>query len=67
MENRIRVLIADGLAKEGIAILQQNSKIELLAFEAIDRVELKEKLSQIDILMKSYEECEIFKYTLNTY
>ena len=51
MENRIRVLIADGLAKEGIAILQQNSKIELLAFEAIDRVELKEKLSQIDILI----------------
>ena len=51
MENRIRVLIADGLAKEGIAILQQNSKIELLAFEAIDRLELKEKLSQIDILI----------------
>ncbi len=47
----MRVLIADGLAKEGSALLKQNSKIELLAFDAIDRMELKEKLPQIDILI----------------
>jgi D-3-phosphoglycerate dehydrogenase len=51
MANKLRVLIADGLAKEGSTLLTQNSKIELLAFDAIDRNELKEKLSQVEILI----------------
>jgi D-3-phosphoglycerate dehydrogenase len=51
MENKMRVLIADGLAKEGASLLKQNSKIEVLPFDAIDRTELKEKLPQVDILI----------------
>ncbi len=47
----MRVLIADGLAKEGASLLKQNSKIEVLPFDAIDRTELKEKLPQVDILI----------------
>ena len=51
MENKIKVLIADGLAKDGLAILKSNPKIEVLSFDAIDRGELKEKLPQINILI----------------
>lgn len=47
----MKVLIADGLAKEGSALLKQNTNIELLAFDAIDRSELKEKLPQVEILI----------------
>jgi len=51
MANKMRVLIADGLAKEGSTLLKQNSQIELMAFDAIDRAELKEKLPQVEILI----------------
>jgi D-3-phosphoglycerate dehydrogenase len=51
MENKIKVLIADGLAKEGISLLKQNSKIDIMAFDSLDRVELKEKLPQVEILI----------------
>ncbi|NBY20224.1 hypothetical protein EBQ74_08280 [bacterium] len=51
MANKMRVLIADGLAKEGSSLLKQNSQIELMAFDAIDREELKEKLPQVEILI----------------
>lgn len=47
----MRVLIADGLAKEGTTLLRQNNKIEVLGFDSIDRAELKEKLPQVDILI----------------
>lgn len=51
MENKTKVLIADGLAKEGSALLKQNPNIEVLAFDSIDRTELKEKLPQVEILI----------------
>lgn len=48
---QFRVLIADGLAKEGIEVLKKNPRIEVLEFSAIDRDELKKKLPEIDILI----------------
>lgn len=49
--SQFRILIADGLAKEGIEVLKKNSKLEVLEFSAIDRDELKKKLPEIDILV----------------
>jgi D-3-phosphoglycerate dehydrogenase len=51
MQNKMTVLIADGLAKDGLALLIANPKIDLLAFDAIERTELKERLPQVDILI----------------
>ncbi len=46
-----KVLIADGLAAEGIAKLKTLPSIELLDFAAIEREELKKMLPQVDILI----------------
>ncbi len=48
---KTKVLIADGLAKEGIELIKSNPQVELLEFSAIDRMELKEKIPQIDVLI----------------
>lgn len=46
-----KVLIADGLAPEGIAKLKGIESIELLDFAAIDRAELKKMIANVDILI----------------
>jgi len=51
MNKASKVLIADGLAAEGIAKLKALPDIELLEFAAIEREELKKMLGQVDILI----------------
>lgn len=46
-----KVLIADGLAAEGISKLKEISGIELLEYSAIEREDLKKLLPQVDILI----------------
>lgn len=46
-----KVLIADGLAPEGVAKLKAIESIELLEFAAIDRAELKKMIVSVDILI----------------
>lgn len=46
-----KILIADGLAPEGIAKLKEAKGIELLEFSAIERADLKQKISGVDILI----------------
>lgn len=47
----LKVLIADGLAPEGLEALRKISQIEVEAHSALDRTELKEKLKTTDILV----------------
>jgi D-3-phosphoglycerate dehydrogenase / 2-oxoglutarate reductase len=49
--NRYKVLVADGLAKEGLSLLKANPAIELMEYTAIERDELKEKMPVVDILI----------------
>ncbi len=49
--SKLKVLVADGLAKEGLELIKKNSKVELLEFSAIERAELKEKIPQVDVLI----------------
>lgn len=49
--SQFRILIADGLAKEGVEVLKQNPQLEVQEFSAIDRDELKKKLPETDILI----------------
>lgn len=49
--SKTKVLIADGLAKEGIELIKKNPDVELFEFSAIERAELKEKIPQIDVLI----------------
>lgn len=51
MSKLIRVLIADGLAEEGIAALKALSHIQLEVHSALERPALKEKLPNTDILV----------------
>lgn len=46
-----KVLIADGLAAEGVAKLKEIPSIELMPHDAIAREELKRMLTQVDILI----------------
>ncbi|MBI1862472.1 MAG: phosphoglycerate dehydrogenase [Deltaproteobacteria bacterium] len=46
-----KILIADGLAKEGQTLLKNSPNVELLSFDAIDRKALKEALGSVDILI----------------
>lgn len=51
MQKLCKVLIADGLAEEGLNLLKQNNSIELMYFDAVDRKKLKELIGQVDILV----------------
>ena len=51
MDKRVKVLIADGLAEEGIAALKKISQIELEVHSALERSALKEKIKDTDILV----------------
>lgn len=51
MDNRVRVLIADGLAESGIEALKQLPQIQLEVHAALERSALKEKIKNIDILV----------------
>ncbi len=46
-----QILIADGLAKEGVSRLKSIPGVELLSFDSIDRNELKKLLTVVDILI----------------
>ncbi len=47
----LKVLIADGLAAEGIAKLKEIPGIELLEYKDIERAKLKEMMGSVDILI----------------
>ncbi|NBT58166.1 hypothetical protein EBT16_05215 [bacterium] len=51
MANLIKVLIADGLAEEGIAALKKLPQIQLEVHSALERPALKEKIKDTDILV----------------
>ncbi|MBM4316714.1 MAG: phosphoglycerate dehydrogenase [Deltaproteobacteria bacterium] len=68
MQNKMTVLIADGLAKDGLALLKVNPKIELLAFDTIERTELKERLPQVDVLIvrsRTQVDCDLLERARN--
>ena len=48
---KFKVLIADGLAEEGLKLLKDVSGIELEVHSAIERPALKEKIGSVDILV----------------
>ncbi|NBW99823.1 phosphoglycerate dehydrogenase, partial [bacterium] len=51
MDNRVRVLIADGLAESGIEALKKLPHIQLEVHAALERSALKEKIKNTDILV----------------
>ena len=51
MESPLKVLIADGLAEEGIRVLKSLPKIQLEVHSALERSALKEKIQETDILV----------------
>jgi D-3-phosphoglycerate dehydrogenase len=46
-----RVLIVDGLAKDGLALLKAIPNTEILAHDALDREEIKKQLPEVDVLI----------------
>ncbi|NBX93620.1 MAG: phosphoglycerate dehydrogenase [Proteobacteria bacterium] len=51
MASPLKVVIADGLAEEGIVALKKLSQITLETHSALDRAALKEQINNIDILI----------------
>jgi hypothetical protein len=62
MDKRVKVLIADGLAEEGIAALKKISQIELEVHSALERSALKEKIKETkDLSRKAISNVEFIK------
>lgn len=51
MSSKLRILITDGLAKEGLEVLKKNPKLEVFESSTIDREDIKKRLAETDVLV----------------